>query len=246
MSQFLVIEGLIGVGKTTLCRLLGERWSARLVLEPWEANPFLANFYADPERFAFPAQMFYLATRYSQQLNIRQGDLFAPLVVADYLFDKDRIFAEQTLSGEELRLYERFAGLLSDGVPKPDLVLFLDAPTEVILRRIKRRGIAAEQAITAEYLDGLRSRYHRLLDAYDRAPVIRLDTTELDYVDDQDGRDVILGMIRGWLRGQTPSATPASAPAEREDQPGLFSGSRERVAASFVSAEVAEDGENAP
>ena len=101
MSQFLVIEGLIGVGKTTLCRLLGERWSARLVLEPWEANPFLANFYADPERFAFPAQMFYLATRYSQQLNIRQGDLFAPLVVADYLFDKDRIFAEQTLDAEQ-------------------------------------------------------------------------------------------------------------------------------------------------
>lgn len=116
MARYLVIEGLIGVGKTSLCQLLGQRWDARLILEPWDANPFLSAFYEDPQRFAFPAQMFYLASRYAQQRDLRQGELFTRTVVSDYLFEKDRIFAEQTLGGDELALYYRFARLLAEDI----------------------------------------------------------------------------------------------------------------------------------
>ena len=131
MSRLVVIEGLIGVGKTTLCRILEREWGARLVLEPAEDNPFLAQFYGDPARFALPAQLFYLASRYQQQQDIRQADLFAPFTVSDYLYAKDRLFAEMTLEGHELALYDTFARLLPDPPPKPDLVVFLDADTDI-------------------------------------------------------------------------------------------------------------------
>lgn len=222
-SRFLVIEGLIGVGKTTLCRLIQREWKARLVLEPWAENPFLAEFYSDPARFAFPAQMFYLANRFGQQQNINQLDLFHHFVVADYLFEKDRLFAEQTLDGHELELYDRFAGLLANNIPRPDLVVFLDAPTEVILDRIGRRAIDAEQGIQPDYLDALRDRYYALWERYDRAPVKIVHTEEIDYVSNPEDQKRMLEMIRAWLDGHD-LATPASASAEREVQPSLFGG----------------------
>ena len=222
-SRFVVIEGLIGVGKTTLVRLIQREWKARVVLEPWAENPFLAEFYSDPARFAFPAQMFYLANRFGQQQGITQLDLFHELVVADYLFEKDRLFAEQTLNGHELELYDRFAGLLADNIPKPDLVVFLDAPTEVILGRIGKRAIESEQGISAEYLDSLRDRYYALWERYDRAPVKIVQTTDIDYVNDPDDQKLMLEMIRAWMDGND-LATPASAEAEREVQPSLFGG----------------------
>lgn len=221
-SRYLVIEGLIGVGKTTLCRLLGERLDARLVLEPWEDNPFLASFYEDPTRYAFPAQMFYLATRYAQQQQIRQAELFTRTVISDYLFDKDHLFAEETLDGHFLELYERFAQLMAQGVPRPDVVVFLDAPTPIILERIAKRGIESERKIRAEYLDSLRERYHRLWARYSQAPVRVLDTSSLDYVNNVRDRETIIELIRGWLDGRNVPGSPASAPAEREDQPTLF------------------------
>jgi deoxyguanosine kinase len=215
-SRFVVIEGLIGVGKTTLCRILQQAWSARLVLEPWEENPFLARFYEDPERFALPAQLFYMSARYAQQQELRQPDLFSPVTVADYLYAKDRLFAEMTLKGHDLALYERIAGLLEDVAPKPDLVLFLDADTEVIRSRIQKRGIAAEQVIPASYLNDLRERYYRLWDGYTEAPVHVLRTDELDYVDDEGARAAIIGMIEGWLGG-----TPAHGAPLRYGTPTL-------------------------
>ncbi|MCB9793684.1 MAG: deoxynucleoside kinase [Alphaproteobacteria bacterium] len=221
-SNYIVIEGLIGVGKTSLCKLLQDRWEARLVLEPWAENPFLARFYEDPERFAFPAQMFYLATRYSQQLNIRQGDLFEPLVVSDYLFEKDALFAQKTLGGHELELYEQFAALLSGGVPRPDMVVFLDAPIDKILTRIAKRGIESESKISRAYLEDLRERYLSLWAEYTAAPVHILETSDLNYVNDENDREAVLGILRGWLDGHPNSATPASAKAEWEVQPGLF------------------------
>ena len=142
-----------------------------MVLEPAEDNPFLAEFYADPQRFAFPAQMFYLANRYAQQLQARQTSLFHPLTVCDYLMAKDGIFAEMTLAGHELTLYQRFAGLLDEEPLRPDFVVFLDSETEVIRSRIARRGIPAEQVIPAAYLDDLRARYHRLWDRWTLCPV---------------------------------------------------------------------------
>ncbi len=223
MSKFLVIEGLIGVGKTTLCRALRDELRAHLVLEPADDNPFLKEFYADSDRFAFPAQMFYLATRYAQQQNLRQGELFTDLIVSDYLFEKDRLFAEKTLEGDELALYDRFAGLLGTQLVRPDLVLFLDAPTEVILSRIECRGISAEAVIQPGYLDDLRDRYFELWKSYDDAPVHYLETTDLDYVNDLSARAEVLGMIRDWLAGKGAPGVPASTLFERETQPTLFS-----------------------
>ena len=222
MSNYIVIEGLIGVGKTTLCRLLRDEWNARLVLEPAADNPFLAAFYADRERFAFPAQMFYLATRYAQQADLRQGGLFDELVVADYLFAKDRLFAEQTLNGHELDLYDRFAGHLGESVVRPDFVIFLDSPTDVVVNRIARRAISAEQVIEPAYLDGLRDGYHRLWSGYTEAPVYVVDTQEINYVDSDQDQLMILRMIRGWLEGQPVPGAPASLQSEREVQPSLF------------------------
>lgn len=219
MSRLVVIEGLIGVGKTTLCRTLERTWGAKLVLEPADANPFLARFYEDPERFALPAQMFYLATRYTQQVGLRQTDLFTPLVVADYLYEKDRLFAEMTLKGDELALYRRFADLLPERPPRPDFVLFLDADTEIIRSRIGRRGIAAEQVIPAAYLDELRERYLELWERYTEAPVYVLRTDHIDYVSDADARAHVLAMVQGWLDGRP---IPGAPRALRDTQPSLF------------------------
>jgi len=222
VARYIVIEGLIGVGKTTLCRILRDQWGAKLVLEPADDNPFLAAFYDDAEHFAFPAQMFYLATRYDQQLKLAQQDLFTDLVVSDYHFAKDRLFAEQTLQGDELALYDRFAHLLKDRVPTPDLVLFMDAPTDVIISRIQRRAIDAEQVIEPGYLDSLRDRYYALWERYTEAPVYVLDTSDLNYVDDTDHRDHMLAMIRGWLDGQPLPGSPAAFHDRRQGQLDLF------------------------
>lgn len=207
-SRFIVIEGLIGVGKTSLCRLLKGRWGARLVLEPWDDNPFLAAFYSDRDRYAFATQMFYLASRYNQQLRLARGELTDPWVVADYLFEKDRLFAEETLHGDEMALYDRFAGLLGGTIPDPELVLFLDAPTEVIMGRIAKRAIQAEQVIEGTYLDSLRRRYYALWDRYDGAPVYVLDSTDLDYVNDPAAQQRILDMITGWVEGEPVEGAP--------------------------------------
>lgn len=219
-SRLVVIEGLIGVGKTTLCRILQQAWNARLILEPWEENPFLAQFYADPERFALPAQLFYMSARYSQQQALRQPDLFHPITVADYLFDKDRLFAEMTLKGHDLALYDRIAGLLNERPIVPDLVVFLDADTEVIRSRIQKRGIPAEQVIPAAYLDDLRERYYRLWDSYTAAPVHVLRTDSLDYVNDPGSRAAIQGMVEGWLGGSPVPGAPPRYGATA--QPSLF------------------------
>lgn len=222
MGRYIVIEGLIGVGKTTLCRILRDHWGAKLVLEPADDNPFLAAFYDDARHFAFPAQMFYLATRYDQQVKLAQQDLFADLIVSDYHFAKDRLFAEQTLNDDELALYDRFARLLNDRVPTPDLVLFMDAPTDVIMSRIRRRAIAAEQVIQPDYLDSLRDRYYALWQRYTDAPVYVLDTRDLNYVDDEGDRQRVLAMIQGWLDGNPVPGSPPEFHARPKEQLGLF------------------------
>ena len=208
MSKVVVIEGLIGVGKTTLCRLLQREWGARLVLEPADDNPFLARFYADPEHFAFPTQMFYLASRYAQQRNLRQGDLFTPVVVSDYLFEKDRLFGEMTLQGAEMELYDRFAGLLAEAPIHPDFVVFLDADTDRILSRIARRSIEAEQVIPATYLNDLRDRYYRLWARYTRAPIYIVRTDHVNYVDSAEDRAHILALVQGWLDDKPLAGAP--------------------------------------
>jgi len=222
VSNFIVVEGLIGVGKTSLARILAKERKASLVLEPAEDNPFLASFYDNPERFAFPAQMYYLASRCQQQASLLQTSLFSRLYVSDYLFAKDQIFAEQTLSGQELDLYNDFSRLLSQNVATPDFILFLDAPTDMILKRIQKRGISAEQIIEAAYLDDLRLRYYNLWREYSLAPVYVLDTTLINYVGNENDRKFVLSMIDGWLSGNPIAGSPSAYSGEQSTQVPLF------------------------
>ena len=223
MRQFIVVEGLIGVGKTSLCRVMAEAWGGRLVLEPSDTNPFLEPFYDDPERFSFPVQMYYLVTRWKQQAAIRQEDLFSQVVISDYLWEKDRLFAEKTLEGTELELYERFANALGEKAPRPDLVVFLDAPTDVIMKRIAKRAMPGEHRIRAPYLNDLRNRYERLLADWTGCPILRIDNRDMDYVSNPRVREELLGRIGAVLSGGKNAPAPGSA-ADREAQPSLFGG----------------------
>lgn len=221
MRRFVVVEGLIGVGKTSLCRVLAQEWGAKLVLEPSETNPFLEPFYQDPARFAFPVQMFYLVNRWRQQNVIRQPDLFEDIVVSDYLFAKDRLFAEKTLDPLEIDLYDRFALALGEQAPRPDLVVWLTAPTDVLLDRIEERSAPGEAAITAAYLDDLRERYEKLWARFTVCPLLRIDNRDMDYVRSPEDRARVLGILRDALEGRITPA-PGSASADREEQPSLF------------------------
>ena len=189
------------------------------MLEPAETNPFLELFYEDPERYAFPVQMFYLVSRWRQQAQIRQPDLFEGTIVSDYLFDKDRLFAEMTLEALELELYQRFAGALGEQAPTPDLVVLLDAPTDVLLGRIRQRQAPGEHKITAGYLEGLRARYEVLFRDWTRCPITRLDNQDMNYLDDPFKRQEVLATLEAALSGRQPDA-PGSA--DREAQPELF------------------------
>lgn len=220
MRRFIVVEGLIGVGKSSLCRLLRDKWGARLILEPADNNPFLALFYEDSARYGFPVQMYYLVNRWRQQEQIRQQDLFQELVVSDYLWEKDRLFAEMTLDDLELDLYDRFATALAEQAPVPDLLIYLHAPLDVLLRRIQRRRAPGENLIKREYLEDLRQRYERLLSNWTASPILRIDNSKINYVDEIDGRQRVLEKISEALGGEAP-VVPGFTP-NRENQPSLF------------------------
>ncbi|MEZ5065601.1 MAG: deoxynucleoside kinase [bacterium] len=200
-NRHIAIEGVIGVGKTTLSRRLAKTMNAELVLEVVEENPFLARFYDDPEAYAFQTQMFFLLSRYRQQLEISQGQLFTQNVVADYIFAKDQIFATINLAEEELALYRSIVPLLSERLPKPDLVVYLQATTEVLLERIKRRGRSFERDISAEYLETLSEAYNHFFFHYDETPLLIVNTNEMDLVSNDSDYERLLGLIRSHSSG---------------------------------------------
>jgi len=178
----IAIEGVIGAGKTSLARMLAEEIGADLDLEVVEENPFLSRFYEDRRSHAFVTQMFFLLSRYRQQMARTQMDLFGPRVVADYLFAKDRIFANITLDEDELRLYERIADVLDEKIPRPEVVVYLQASTEVLLRRIAWRGRAFERNMDPEYIQTLNEAYNYFFFHYTETPLLVVNTNDLDFV----------------------------------------------------------------
>ncbi len=180
--RYVVVEGPIGVGKSTLTRLLIERLNGRGVFEVVEENPFLASFYSDRDKYAFQTQLFFLLSRFKQQQELFQEDLFKQLLVSDYLFAKDRIFATITLDPNELALYERVYENLGPRVRKPDLVIYLRARIDVLLSRIKKRGREFERRFDTAYLEELCSTYNDFFFRYDDTPLLVVDTSEIDFV----------------------------------------------------------------
>lgn len=181
-ARYLVVEGPIGVGKTSLAKSLAQEFQARTVLERAEDNPFLAKFYEQPKKYAFQNQLFFLLSRYQQQRELAQQELFEQSLVADYLFAKDRIFAALTLSGEELSLYQQIYQLLDPRVAKPDLVVYLQARPEVLYKRIKKRDKIFERAITLDYLKEVAQAYSAFFFHYDETPLLVVNTSEIDFV----------------------------------------------------------------
>ena len=181
-AKYIVVEGPIGVGKTSLARILATELQARTVFERVEDNPFLPKFYKARETYAFQNQTFFLLNRYHQQLELCQQDLFNHNTVADYLFAKDNIFAALTLSNEELKLYQQIYALLTTRVPKPDLVVYLQARPEVLYKRVKKRDKSFERGVTFEYLAEVAQAYNRFFFNYDETPLLVVNTSDIDFV----------------------------------------------------------------
>jgi deoxyadenosine/deoxycytidine kinase len=177
-----VVEGPIGVGKTSLAEILANEFQARTIFERVEDNPFLAKFYKARELYAFQNQTFFLLNRYHQQIELSQQDLFSQNTVADYLFAKDKIFAALTLSPEELRLYHQIYALLNARVSKPDLVIYLQARPEVLYKRVKKRDKKYERGVTFEYLSEVAQAYNQFFFHYDETPLLVVNTSEIDFV----------------------------------------------------------------
>jgi deoxyadenosine/deoxycytidine kinase len=195
--RFVVVEGPIGVGKTSLARRLARSFGSELVLEQGEENPFLERFYRNPRAVAFQTQLYFLFQRARQLQDLRQADLFERVRVADYLLDKDRLFAQLTLDEQELALYEQVYERLSIDAPVPDLVVYLQAPVDVLLERIARRGIQCEQVIEPRYLERLVESYTRFFLEYDAAPVLTVNAAEIDLVaSDADYANLMREVVR--------------------------------------------------
>ncbi|HRR09501.1 MAG TPA: deoxynucleoside kinase [Rhodothermales bacterium] len=180
--RYIAIEGVIGVGKTTLANAITKQFGARLVLEEFEENPFLERFYDDRSRWGFHTQLNFLASRFRQQKALENRDLFQQVVVSDYIFDKDRIFAHVNLNGDELQLYESLYGIMEQSVATPDLVVYLQSTNERLLYNIALRGRSYEQAIEPDYIATLNEAYNRYFYHFSKCPLLIINAARLDFV----------------------------------------------------------------
>lgn len=184
--DFIAVEGVIGAGKTSLARLLAERRGARLVLEEFEDNPFLPKFYEDKERYAFQTQLAFLASRFKQQQNMMAQDLFHQITISDYIFEKDRIFARLNLQEDELALYDSIFNIMTGIAAQPNLIVFIQSSVDRLLDNIEKRGRDYEQYITRDYLLDLNKAYNHFFYHFNKTPVIFINTTEIDFVNNPD------------------------------------------------------------
>jgi len=201
IPRYIVVEGPIGVGKTTLARLLAEEFNARPIFEQVEENPFLRKFYDEPGSFAFQTQLFFLLSRYRQQRQLAQQDLFNQSTVADYLFAKDRIFAQANLEGDELALYRQLFGLLDARLPKPDLVVYLQARSDVLMERLRKRDRDYERRIAPEYLQRIAEAYRDYFFYYDETPLLVVDSSAVDFVANSEELADLVREIRSMGQG---------------------------------------------
>ncbi|MBQ0755426.1 MAG: deoxynucleoside kinase [Gammaproteobacteria bacterium] len=186
LPRFIAVEGAIGVGKTTLAHRLAETFNYQVLLERPQENPFLERFYQDPKRYALQTQLFFLFQRAEQLRDARQEDLFTDVKVSDFLIDKDKLFAEVTLDEDEYKLYQNVYQHMTFDAPTPDLVIYLQAPSDVLLQRIQQRGVASERDINGAYLDRLNDAYARFFHFYDRSPLLIINSTDIDIVNREE------------------------------------------------------------
>jgi deoxyguanosine kinase len=199
--RYISVEGPIGVGKTSLVDALSQRFGARKVLEVVEDNPFLASFYQDRAKWAFQTQVFFLLSRFKQQQELFQQDLFSAVTVSDYLFAKDRIFACINLNGNELSLYDRVFEALGTRVVKPDLVIYLQARLDVLLQRIKKRGREFERKFDADYLEQLVKSYNEFFFHYSETPLLVINTSDIDFVHNEADLENLIQVIQKMRKG---------------------------------------------
>ena len=195
-SYHIAIEGSIGVGKTSLAKILASDINAKLVLEEFEENPFLSDFYKNSERYAFQTQLFFLLSRYRQQQELLQIDMFSKTLITDYMFVKDRLFAALTLNEKEIALYNSVATILEKNIVMPDLVIFLQADTDRLMQNIMKRGREYERSIEWKYLDGLSQVYNEYFFRYDKSPLLIINTNDIDFVNNKEDLDEIKKFIQ--------------------------------------------------
>lgn len=200
-AKYIAIEGPIGVGKTSLAKLISNELSGTLLCEQVEENPFLKDFYKDRKKYSFQTQLYFLLNRYQQQVELNQCDLFSSTIISDYVFAKDRIFAYMNLDENEVHLYEEIYKLLDAKIPKPDLVIFLQASPEVLIERVKIRSRDYEREINTDYLEALMHAYNEFFFHYDESPLLVINSSEIDFVNNSGDFDLLMKEIMDMRGG---------------------------------------------
>ena len=198
---YVAIEGVIGVGKTSLSGLLEDRLNAKLVLEKFDENPFLSDFYIDPERYAFQTQLFFLLSRYRQQQELRQINVFHNLVISDYMFVKDRLFASLNLDEKEMSLYDSIAKILEKNIINPDLVIYLQADTQRLMERIVMSDREFEKNMSPDYIEGLNQVYNEYFFRFQDCPLLIINTNDIDFVHNEEDLEEVISYIRQPVSG---------------------------------------------
>ena len=200
--RFIAVEGAIGAGKTSLVSLLEKQYGARVILEENDSNPFISKFYEDQETYSFQTQIFFLLSRYNQYMELAQRDLFNSVVVIDYLFQRDKIFAQLNLEDHEYRLYEQIFNLIGPKAPKPDLVIFLQASTDVLMERVAKRGRDYEAFMDHDYLDSVNKAFNNFFFYYSETPLLVINTNEIDFVEKKCDLEELINKVNNHRIGR--------------------------------------------